>query len=94
MPDLQAIQCALLVYDHSSIRSAAARLKLQPSAVSRRLRSLEDSIGVTLFSRNNAGAQPTFAGRRFLERARWALAEIDEAVSSARSDEKGRSGIM
>lgn len=94
MNDVQSIRQALAILNHSSIRKAAAELNLQPSAVSRRLRSLEDELGVTLFERGRAGVQPTFAGRIFLRRARGALAELDEAARSAAIGQKGEIGAL
>ena len=94
MIDIQAVRHALLVSEHLSIRRAAAELGLRPSAVSRRLQSLEEGLGVALFERSSAGAQPTFAGRRFLDRARWALAELEEAASGATSVRTGQAGAL
>ena len=94
MLDIQAVRHALLVSEHLSIRRAAAELGLQPSAVSRRLQSLEEGLGVALFDRNSAGAQPTLAGRRFLDRARGALAELEEAACSATSVRMGQVGAL
>lgn len=78
----------------SSIRRAAAQLGLQPSAVSRRLRSLEEQLGTALFERHSSGVQPTVAGRRFLDRARRALSELDYAARSATSAQKGEAGTL
>ncbi len=94
MIDIQAVRHALLVCEHLSIRRAAAELGLRPSAVSRRLQSLEEGLGVALFERSSAGAQPTFAGRRFLDRARRALTELEEAAYSATSVQKGQAGAL
>ncbi len=94
MLDALTVQYALLVSEHLSIRGAAAQLNLQPSAVSRRISALEEQIGVTLFERSKSGAQPTFAGRRFLDRARWALAELDNAALSATSMQRGGVGAL
>lgn len=94
MLDLQSVSQALLVSEQLSIRRAAAQLGLRASAVSRRIRGLEEQLGVTLFERHSTGVQPTFAGRRFLDRARWALAELDYAVRSATSIQKGEAGVL
>ena len=90
--DLQSVMQALLLSEHLSIRSAAQRLGLQPSVVSRRIRTLEEQLGVTLFERNNAGVRATHAGRRFLDRARWAIAELDYAGRDAVSVERSEAG--
>lgn len=92
--DIRSVRQALLVAEHLSIRHAAAQLGLRPSAVSRRLRALEEELGVSLFERHSAGAQTTFAGRRFLDRARWALAELDEAARGATNVQKGKAGAL
>lgn len=94
MLDLQSVKQALLVADHLSIRRAADQLGLRPSAVSRRIRSLEDQLGVTLFERHSAGVELTLAGLRFLDRARWAVAELDYAARSATSIQKGDTGAL
>ena len=92
--DLQSVRQALLVSEQLSIRRAAGQLGLRPSAVSRRIRNLEDQLGVSLFERHSTGVQPTLAGCRFLDRARWALAELDYAARSATSIQKGDAGTL
>ena len=94
MLDFQSVTQALLAAEHLSIRRVAAQLGLQSSAVSRRLRSLEEQLGVTLFERHSTGIQATLAGRRFLDRARWALAELDYAARSATSIQEGQAGAL
>lgn len=94
MIDIRAVRQALLVSEHLSIRRAAAQLGLQPSAVSRRLQSLEDGLGFALFERRPTGAQPTLAGVQFLDRARRALDELEDAASSAASIQAGHSGAL
>ena len=59
---------ALLVADHLSFRGAAAALGIRQSAVSRRVRALEDELGVSLFERHHTGVRVTNAGARFLMR--------------------------
>lgn len=94
MLDLTSITQALLVAESLSIRRAAGQLGLRASAVSRRIRGLEETLGIALFERHATGVQPTFAGRRFLDRARWSLAELDYAARSATSIQKGEAGLL
>jgi hypothetical protein len=54
----------------TDFRKAAAALNVQESAISRRIRDLEDAIGVALFIRHHGGVHLTHAGQRFLARAR------------------------
>ncbi len=69
------------------------------SAISRRIRDLEDSIGAALFIRHHRGVSLTDAGRAFIVRARRAITEIDTAkleVGAAGRAEEGalRIGIF
>jgi len=74
---------ALLVGEYLSFRRVAAVLGIRQSAVSRRVRELEDELGVSLFERHHAGVRITNAGVRFLQEARAALAQLDQAVKAA-----------
>ena len=83
MVKLVSISQAILVAEHLSFSRAAQVLGVRQSAVSRRVRELEDKLGVSLFERDASGVRLTEAGRRFLDRSRSALAEIDHAVKGA-----------
>jgi DNA-binding transcriptional LysR family regulator len=56
MIDLQSLRHAVLVADHHSFRKAAIALGVHQSAIGRRVRSLEDVIGVSIFERRSRGA--------------------------------------
>ena len=58
-----------------TLQSAAERLHLSQSALSRSLRHLEDDLGQPLFDRTRNSMQINAAGRMALERARLILAE-------------------
>ncbi len=94
MVKLVSISQALLVAEHLSFSRAAQVLGIQQSAVSRRVRALEDKLGVSLFERDASGIRLTDAGRRFLDRARSALAEIDHAVKAAANAGRGAEGAL
>jgi DNA-binding transcriptional LysR family regulator len=70
------INYVIAAADHGSFRRAAAALGVQESAVSRRIRDLEERLGAALFVRSHSGVQLTFAGKQFVDRGRKALAEI------------------
>jgi DNA-binding transcriptional LysR family regulator len=94
MVKLVSISQALLVAEHLSFSRAAQILGVRQSAVSRRVRELEDKLGVSLFERDASGVRLTEAGRRFLERSRTALAEIDHAVKCAANAGCGVEGAV
>jgi DNA-binding transcriptional LysR family regulator len=63
--DIQLARTFLEVVGSGSFIAAAERLHLTQTAVSARIRSLEEQIGRRLFVRNKAGARLTPAGERF-----------------------------
>ena len=94
MVDFTGFEYALLVLDQGSFRKAAEVLRVRPSVVSRRVRALEDAIGVGLFQRQSYGAQPTLAGRHLLERARGILTDVDILLREAASSGQGTEGMV
>ena len=63
----------------ATLGAAALSLHLTPSAVSKALRRLEDSLGVPLFDRSAKLLALNNSGRRLLERARTLLALAEQA---------------
>ena len=84
----------MIVAEEASFSRAAQILGVKQSAVSRRIQALEDELGVSLFERQQNGVKLTFAGRRFLSRARSALADIDSAMKSAAAAGRGAEGEL
>lgn len=58
---------------HASFARAAAELNVTPSAVSHRIRDLEDNVGEPLFVRRGRKVELTIAGGRYLDDVREAL---------------------
>ena len=94
MVTLVSISQALMVAEHLSFSRAAQVLGVRQFAVSRRVRDLKDKLGVFLFERGASGIRLTEAGRRFLDRSRSALAEIDHAVKGAANAGRGAEGAL
>jgi len=61
--------------------SAAKRLGLTPSAVSKQIGQLEERLGVRLLNRTTRAVSPTEAGQLYFERCRAILEELEEAES-------------
>ena len=87
--DLVSITQALVVAESLSFHRAARVLGTQQSTVGRRVRALEDVLGVSLFERTPAGVRPTTAGARFFEHARVVLRQLDDAVQAAGAAGRG-----
>ncbi|MDQ8726493.1 LysR substrate-binding domain-containing protein [Bradyrhizobium sp. LHD-71] len=70
---LQAFDVAVRL---GSFKEAADVLNLSPSAVSHRIRNLEEETGVALFVRNHRAIEPTTEGRRLAGATGRAFAEL------------------
>jgi molybdenum-dependent DNA-binding transcriptional regulator ModE len=64
-----------------SIRQAAERLHVAPSAVNRRIQDLEDELGVPLFERLPRGMRLTAAGELFVQYVRGRASALDQVRS-------------
>lgn len=92
--NLTSLSHALLVSEHGSIRQAASALNVRPSVVSRRVRVLEEEIGIALFERRSSGVKLTPAGQVFFGEARCALAILDTAALRAAKVDRGELGRL
>lgn len=92
--ELRHLRLVLATAHHRSFRGAALSLGKHPSCVSRRVRELEDHLGVSLFERCTSGVSPTIAGQRFLELIRPAVLRIDEAMRVAGSAGRAEIGTL
>lgn len=86
---LHQLRYVLAAAEHGGFRRAARRLGVQQSAVSRRIRELEERLGTPIFERSPAGVRLTQAGHDFVTGAHGAVAALDQAVERM-ADETGR----
>ncbi|WP_225412435.1 LysR family transcriptional regulator [Stigmatella hybrida] len=77
--DIEELRTFVEVADAGGVSSAARRLGVSKSIVSRQLARLEAELGVQLLSRTTRGAALTEAGVTFRDHAARACAEIDAA---------------
>lgn len=87
--DIVLAQTFLAIADTHSFQRAAERLHVTQTAVSARVRTLEEQLGRPLFVRNKAGAVLTSAGEQFMPHARtlvqvWERARQQVAVPAGR----------
>ena len=83
MDRLLEMQVYVAVAEEEGFAAAARRLNMSPSAVTRAVSSLEDSLGVKLLNRNTRHVRTTEVGLRYLEDARRILLEVQLANESA-----------
>jgi DNA-binding transcriptional LysR family regulator len=81
--DLNRATTFIRVVEAGGFTRAADALGLPPSSVSRAVSKLEQDLGVTLLERTTRKVALTDAGRAYFERAREALAGLEEANTLA-----------
>jgi DNA-binding transcriptional LysR family regulator len=84
--ELRQLRTFEAVVRHRTVTDAAAALDLAPSSVSQQIRTLESSLGVTLFVRGPKGMQLTPAGERLLRWARHLLQQAERAYHEVRDE--------
>lgn len=75
--------------------TAAARLQgITKQSVSQRISHLEEQLGVRLLERTTRRLRPTEAGRRYYERCRAIVSQIDDANREAQQQQREPSGLL
>ncbi|MDI5967668.1 LysR family transcriptional regulator [Streptantibioticus silvisoli] len=91
---LEQLEGFVAVADELHFGRAAARLSMTQPPLSRRIKLLEDEVGVRLLDRSHRSVKLTPAGRLFLADARQLLRQSHEAALSARRALSGESGVV
>lgn len=81
MNHLRFLRYADEVARAGSIRQAAERLHVAPSAVNRRIQDIEEELGTPIFERLPRGMRLTTAGELFMRYVRGRAAELDQVRS-------------
>ena len=85
----------LQTIEHQGSFAAAARaLHLVPSALTYRVRQLEDALDVLLFDRSARQARPTAAGKELLREAGRLLEDIDSVANRVKRVATGWEGVL
>ncbi|MFK8912638.1 LysR family transcriptional regulator [Streptomyces sp. YS-3] len=82
--DLDAVRTFVTAADGGRFQDAAAALSVTQQAVSKRIATLEKTLGVRLFTRGARGATLTIDGQAFLPHARDLLRAEERALASVR----------
>jgi DNA-binding transcriptional LysR family regulator len=77
--DFLGLEAFLSIAERGSFQRAAAHLNLSQTAISHRMRKLEEDLGLKLFARTTREVTLTRAGIDFLPKARRALAELEQS---------------
>lgn len=92
--DIHLLNAFVILAETHNYRAAAERLFITQPALSKKIKSLEDYLGMTLFVRGRQGARLTHAGELLLGKARE-LVELSEAWRQyARNVAQGTTGHL
>jgi DNA-binding transcriptional LysR family regulator len=94
MIDLNAMIVFAHVVDAGSISAAAREIGQPKSTVSRRIRLLEEELGVRLLQRTTRSLKLTELGAVFYERCKRVEAEADEAERSVSAGQEHPRGVL
>jgi DNA-binding transcriptional LysR family regulator len=89
-----SLQVFISAVEEGTIAKAAARERIAPAAISRRLSELEAVLQTPLFTRSNKGLQPTTAGLTLISLARQVLHDIDDVYAHMREFTGGTRGYI
>ncbi len=77
--DFLGLEAFLSIAERGSFQRAAAHLNLSQTAISHRMRKLEDELGIKLFARTTREVTLTRAGIDFLPKAQRAVIELEQS---------------
>ena len=94
MIDFLALRFVIVVVEQGSFRRAAATLSTRTSVISRRIRALEEHIGVSIFQRRSQGVQLTIAGRRIIAHCKAVMSAVETLLRTAALSGDGSEGHL
>lgn len=92
--DTPGVQAFIAVAMRRNFRRAAAELHITQTALSRRLQTLEEYLGVRLIERTTRSVELTRTGADFLPRAQRLLTELEGALTDIRETGKAMRGSV
>lgn len=90
--DTLGVQAFVAIADHGGFGKAAIALALTQTALSRRLKNLEEFLGQKLVERTTRSVGLTPTGAAFLPQARRLLADLSAALTEIRETGRARRG--
>lgn len=86
--DVLGLQAFVSIAERGSFRAAASHLNLSQTALSHRIRKLEESLGTPLFLRTTRQVSLTAAGTTLLPRARRIFEDLGFAINEVRVEQR------
>jgi DNA-binding transcriptional LysR family regulator len=88
------LQAFLSVAERGSFRRAASHLNLSQTAVSHRMKKLEEELGLKLFARTTREVSLTRAGLELMEKAKATVTELEASLEEIRRQGASRKGRL
>lgn len=92
--DSKVLEYIIAIVEEQSLSRAADRCFLAQPALSRHLRSVEEMVGMSLFTREHNRLRPTSAGTIFVNNARNMLRIENEMFAHVREYKRGHGGRL
>jgi len=92
--ELYQLRSFLAVTEEHQLTKAGERLHISQPAISAHIKTLEDELGVLLFTRTPKGMKPTKEGLLLAMQARKGLKQIDNLVHQAAALKQGLNGVV
>ncbi|AGB43417.1 transcriptional regulator [Mesorhizobium australicum WSM2073] len=92
--ELRHLRYAVAAAHYGSFRRAAEALGVKQSSLSRRIRQMEDRLGVAVFERSSSGVRLTDAGTEILRTSRHLVDGLDHMMASAKAAGRGEAGRL
>ncbi|TIN95499.1 MAG: LysR family transcriptional regulator [Mesorhizobium sp.] len=92
--ELRHLRYAVAAAHYGSFRRAAEALGVKQSSLSRRIRQMEDRLGVAVFERSSSGVRLTDAGTEILRASRHLVEGLDRMTASAKAAGRGEAGRL
>jgi DNA-binding transcriptional LysR family regulator len=84
--NMRAIEIFVRSVESGSFIAAARSLLIDPAAVSRAIKGLEDNLGISLFVRSTRALKLTTEGARFYHDGALLLKKFDDTINKFRTD--------
>ena len=88
------LQTFVTICECGTVSRAAARLRITQPALSRRIKALQEELGLRLFDNLGRRLSLTSEGNEFLRHGRALLAQAEAVLATGRALGRGRAGVL
>jgi DNA-binding transcriptional LysR family regulator len=92
--DFKSLQTFVTICECGTVSRAATQLRITQPALSRRIKALQEELGLTLFDNLGRRLLLTSEGKEFLRHSRALLVQAETVLATGRALGAGRAGIL